>query len=102
MARQAEDYAFMQGIDRIAGVLNGAAQKLDDLAESLEASDGELAEANAGKTTEEIAEEDALAAEIAAPVVNALDSISAILNEATSKMCGMTAELFEDCKEAEV
>jgi hypothetical protein len=102
MARRDEESAFMDGVNRITGVLNGAARKLDGLAKSLEADGEELGELNAGKTAEETAEEDAVAAEIAAPLVNALDSISAILNKATAEVCEMTAEMFDHCKEAGV
>jgi hypothetical protein len=99
MTGQDKKPAFMGGIDRITGVLNETAQKLDDLAESLEASGTEIEEVSAGRTAKEIMEEDALAAEITAPLVNAMDSISGILNEATAKVCGMTAELFGDYME---
>jgi hypothetical protein len=96
-----EGSAFMEGISRITGVLNGMAQKLDDLAESLDAGGAEHEGVNAGRTAE-IMEEDALTAEIAAPLVNALGSISAILNEAAAEVCGMRAELFDECGEAGV
>jgi hypothetical protein len=102
MAKQDEGSAFMDRISRITAVLNGMAQKLDDLAESLEASGAEHEEANAGKTAEGIMEENTLMAEISAPLVNVLDSMSAILNEATAKVCEMTAKLFDDCGEADV
>jgi hypothetical protein len=38
-----------------------------------------------------------LAAGIAAPLVNALDSISGILNEATAEINGMTEKFLNDC-----
>jgi hypothetical protein len=47
-------------------------------------------------------EENTLMAETSAPLVNTLDSMSAILNEATAKVCEMTAKLFDDCGEADV
>jgi hypothetical protein len=97
MAKQDEGFAFMEGISRITGVLNETAQKLDDLAESLEAGGAEHEGVNAGKMAEIM--EDALTAEIAAPLVNALGSISAILNEAAAEVCEMTTELFDDCGE---
>jgi hypothetical protein len=102
MARSDEDFAFMDDIDRLTGVLNGVAQELDSLAESLEADDTECEELNVGKTAEEIAEEDALAAAIAAPLVSALDDISAILNKASAEVCGMTAEMVDSHEDAEV
>jgi hypothetical protein len=102
MARPDEGFTFMGGIDRLTGVLKGVAQELDDLAESLEADDTEFEEVNAGKTAEEIAEEDVLAAAIAAPLANALDGISAILNKASAEVCGMTAELLDRHEDAEV
>jgi hypothetical protein len=86
----------------LTGVLTGVADQLTDLAESLGASDEEIEELNAGKTAEEIAQEDAIAAEIAAPIVNALDGISAILNGATTQVCEMTAELLNGSKETDV
>jgi ABC-type transporter Mla subunit MlaD len=86
MARRGEEFAFTDGINRITGVLNRAAQELDDLAESLEGSGSTAEELKAGKTAEEIT----------AP----MDSISAILGRATAEVRGMTAELFDDCKEA--
>jgi hypothetical protein len=95
MARWGEESAFTDGINRITGVLNRAAQELDDLAESLEVSGVKLKELNAGKTGEETAS----AAEITVPIDSALDSISAILGKATAEVRGMTAELLEDCKE---
>jgi hypothetical protein len=101
MAMLDEDFAFMDGIDKITGILTGVAGQLDDLAESLDASDEEIEGLNAGKTTEEIAQEDAIAAKIAAPIVNALDGISAILNGATAQVCEMTAELLGGCKETD-
>jgi hypothetical protein len=100
MEKLAEDLAFMNGFDNITGVLNGVVGQLGDLAESLGKGEGEIEELNAGKTAEEIAQEEAIAAEIAAPIVNALDSISAILNGATAQVGAMTAELFGGCEEA--
>ena len=84
--------SFMEGLEKLAGILTGVAEELEDLAESYGPSDEELAELNAGKTQEEIDLEDEMAAQIAAPLVNALDSISGILNSATLKVMEMTAE----------
>jgi hypothetical protein len=106
MAILDDDFAFMDGIEKITGVLNGVADRLDDLAESLGASEEELKEEieeeNAGKTEEEIAQEDAMAAAIAAPIVNALDGLSDMLYGATAQVCEMTAELFSACKEKDI
>jgi hypothetical protein len=96
MARQGEESAFTDGINRITGVLNRAARELDGLAESLEASGVKFKESNIGKTEEKIV----LAAEITAPIDSALDSISTILGKAADEVRGITVELFEDCKEA--
>ena len=84
--------SFMEGMERLFDVLTEMGEELDDLAESFGTSDEELAELNAGKTQEEIDLEDEMAAQIAAPLVNALDSISDILNNATLKVMEMTAE----------
>ncbi|MDR0720194.1 MAG: hypothetical protein LBF78_11215 [Treponema sp.] len=96
MAKRGEEFAFTDGINRITGVLSRAAQELDDLAEFLEGSGAKLEELNTGKTAEEIA----LAAETIAPIDSALDSISAILGKAAAEVRGMTAEMFDDRKEA--
>ena len=68
--------ALAGGIKKLTDILVGMAEKLDDLAESLEASDDEHAE------------------QVAAPLVNALDSISAIVNGATGKVMEISSELF--------
>ena len=82
---------FLEGVEKLAGILTGVAEELEDLAESYQTGDEELAELNAGKTQAQIDMEDAMAAQIAAPLVNALDSISGILNGATLKVMEMTA-----------
>jgi len=84
--------AFMDGLVKLTGILSGVAEKLDDLAESFSTSEEEIAELNAGKTEEEIIREDAIAAQIVAPLVNALDSISTVLNSATKKIMEMSTE----------
>ena len=88
--------AFIDGIEKLAGILTGVAEGLERYAETLETSDEELAELNAGKTAEEIELEDAVAARIAAPIVNALDGITAIINGATEKVMAMIAEPSDD------
>ena len=92
MAKTDAESSFLDGLEKLSGVLSGVADQLYQLADSYSTSEEELAELNAGKTAEEIAEEDALAAEIAAPLVNALDGISDILNNAALKVMEMTAE----------
>jgi len=67
---------FADGIKKLTDVLVGMAGKLDDLAESLEASDDEPTE------------------QMTAPLVNALDSISAIVNGATEKVMEISSKLF--------
>ena len=90
MAQNVED-SFMEGLEKLTDVLFGVADQLYDLADSYNTSEEELAELNAGKTEEEIAEEDALAEQIASPLVNALDGISGILNNTTLKVMEMIA-----------
>lgn len=96
MARTDEDFSegIGDGIEKITDVLNEAVDKLYDLADSLGPSDEELEELNAGKTEEEIAEEDALANEIAAPIVNALDAATAEIYGMTGKVLGMTEDFL--------
>ena len=88
--------AFMDGIEKLAEILIGVAEKLEEFAESFDTSEEELAEIDAGKTQEEIDLEDALTAQIVAPIINALDGISDILNDATEKVMEMTAEMCDD------
>jgi hypothetical protein len=85
--------AFMDGLEKLAGILTGVAEKLDNLAESFGTSEEEIAEPNDWETEEEVGQEDAAAAMIAAPLVNALNSMSAILEGATEKIMDM---IFED------
>jgi hypothetical protein len=90
---------FMGDIEKFTGILTQAAGELDNLAKSFETSDEELAELNAGKTQEEIDLEDAAAAEIAAPFVNALDSVTDIINEAAAKIAKMSEGTFDEGEE---
>ena len=91
----AETDAFIDDLKKLTDVLSGVKGQLDGLAKSLNTSDEELAELNAGKTAGEIEEEDALVALITAPLVNTLDSISGILNGAAMKIKEMTPELSD-------
>jgi len=84
--------AFMDGLEKLADILTGVAEKLDDLADSYGVSEEEVDELNAGKTEEEIRHEDAVAAMIAAPLVNALDCMSDILEGATEKIMDLIVE----------
>jgi len=90
---------FMDGLEKIAGILTGVAGKLDVLADSFGTSEEELAKLNAGKSKKEIEREDAIAAQIAAPLVNALDSMSAILNGANEEIMDMIFDVEPDADE---
>ena len=98
MAMTNGECAFADGIEKLAEILTDAAGKIEEFAESFDTSEEELAEINAGKPQEEIDLEDALAAQIAAPIVKALDGISDILNGATEKIMEMSAGMFDDHK----
>jgi len=67
--------AFADGIKKLTAILTGMARELDDLAGSMGTSNDELAK------------------QVAAPFVNALGGISAILNSATEKVMKMSIEL---------
>jgi hypothetical protein len=101
MAMAKGENGFMGGLERLTDILTGVAEGLDNLAESFNTSDEELAELNAGKTEEEIAQEDEIAAQIAAPLVSALDSMSIIINGATAQVAEMTAGLFGSNEKAD-
>jgi hypothetical protein len=75
--------ALAGGIKKLTDVLVGMAGKLDDLVESLEAIDDEPTE------------------QMTAPLVDALDSISAIVNGATEKVMEISSKLFGDNEPAE-
>ena len=66
---------FADDIKKLIAILTGMAGELDDLAESI------------GTTGDELAEQ------VVEPLVNALDSISAILNSATEKVMEMSIGL---------
>ena len=85
---------FMDNIEKLVGILNGMAAELDDFAARFDTSDEEIAELNAGKTKDEIDLEDNIAAQIAAPLVNALDGISNIINGATAKVMEMASDVL--------
>ena len=96
MAMTDGECMFADGIEKLAEILTGVAEKLEEFAESFDTGEEELAEINAGKTQEEIDLEDAIAAKIAAPLVNALDGISDIINGATEKVMEMIVGKFDD------
>ena len=98
MAMTDGEYDLMEGMEKLAGILTGVAEGFDELAESFGNCEEEIVEINAGKTREEIDLEDAMAAEIAAPIVNALDGITAIINRAAEQVMEMNAGQF-DCEE---
>ncbi|AEF83817.1 hypothetical protein TREPR_0884 [Treponema primitia ZAS-2] len=85
---------FSEGIEKITGVLDEAADKLFALAESLNGPDGELEEINTGKTQEEIDAEDELVAQIAGPIVDALDAATAEIYGVTEKVLEMTGDFL--------
>jgi hypothetical protein len=98
MTDQEEDN-FVEGIEKVTAVLDEAADKLFELADSLEVTDEELEEINAGdagKTQEEIDEEDALVAQIAGPIVNVLDAATAEIYGVTEKVLGMTEDFLNN------
>ena len=92
---------FMEGMEKLVGVLTEMARQIEDLAAYIGPTDDELAELNAGKSQEEIDLEDEMAAQIAAPLVDALDSITDIVNGTTEKIIGMAAEQTEETEESE-
>jgi molecular chaperone GrpE (heat shock protein) len=96
MILEDDEYSLMDGMEKLVDILNGAAEGLDELAESFGASDEEIAELNDGKTQEEIDLEDAMAAKIAAPLVNVLDNVTDILNFAAEKVRELTFGTFDD------
>ena len=87
---------FMDNMEKLIEILNGMAAELEDFADKFYTGDEEIAELNAGKTQGEIELEDKMAAQIAAPLVNALDGISCIINSATAKVMGMSSEMFNE------
>jgi hypothetical protein len=75
--------AYADGIKKLTAILTGMARELDDLAESIGTSDDDLAE------------------QVVEPLVNALGSISAILNNATEKVLEMSIEPSNSTEYAE-
>jgi hypothetical protein len=94
MAMNDRECSFEDGIEKLVSILTGIAGEIESFAESFGVSGEEIAELNARKTQKEIELEDVLAAQVAAPLVNALDGLSGILNGATAKVAKMTADLF--------
>jgi hypothetical protein len=93
MAQTNAEDRFYEGLEKLGEVLSGMADRLYDFADSIGANDEEeLAEINAGKTDEEIAQEDAMAAEIAAPIVNAIEGLTDIVNDTTLKVMELITE----------
>jgi hypothetical protein len=78
-----EDGAFTDGIEKLTDIFTAMAEKLDDLAEFLGTSDDELTE------------------QFTASLINAMDSISAIVNGAAEKVMEISSELFDDNELAE-
>lgn len=87
-----ENQSFMGGLEKLTGILTELTEKLDAHIETCNTNDEELTGLNTGKTEEEIRREDEIVAQIAVPLINTLDSISAVLNSATKKIMEMTVE----------
>jgi len=85
--------AYIDSLEKLAGILNEASDKLEDLADSFDTSYEEIAEISDDKTDEEIAEQ------MAAPLINTLDSISAILNGVAEQAIEMPVEqeIMDNC-----
>jgi hypothetical protein len=93
MAHTNAEDQFYEGLEKLGEVLTGMADRLYDFADSFGANDEEeLAEINAGKTDMEIALEDAMAAEITAPIVNAIEGLTDIVNDTTLKVMELVTE----------
>jgi len=113
--------AFINGLEKLAGIFTGVAEKLDALADSFGTSEEEIDELNAGEAEEEIGQDDAehikakqildnflgnkighddaIAEMIAAPLVNALNSMSAILEDANEEIMDMIFDEESDTDE---
>ena len=83
---------FGEGLKKMAGMLGETAARLEAFAKTLGPDPNELDELDAGKTETEIAMEKAFAAKVAAPIVDVLDGLSAIINETTAKVAAMNDE----------
>jgi len=93
--------AFIDGLEKLAGILTGVAEKFDALADSFGVSEEEIDELNAGKTEDQIRLDDAISSQIAAPLVNALDSMTAILNSANEEIMDMVFDDQSDTEQSE-
>jgi hypothetical protein len=69
--------AFADNIEELSDIFSGITKELDDLTESLDESDEEFAE------------------QIAIPLANALDSITAIMDDAAEKIMAINIEQAE-------
>ena len=74
MADSDDEDSFMGGMEKLVDVLTGVAEGIENLAESFDPSDEELARSGP------------------APLVNLLDSMSGIIEGGTEKILGMIAE----------
>jgi hypothetical protein len=92
MAERNDGFKPRQDFKRLADVLNGAAEKLDGLAETLKPDNEEIRALSANRTAEAIQREEELAARIAGPLVNALDSISGIISSAALEINALALE----------
>jgi len=92
-----QDTSFdMDGLEKMTGILSEVSEKLEEYGKSFGA--GEFGGLNTGETDEfdmeedEYGMEDDTAERIAAPLVNVLNTISGILEDATLKIIGLTAD----------
>jgi len=94
-----QDTSFdMDGLEKMTGILSEVSEKLEEYGKSLNTGEGEFGGLNTGETDgfdmeeDEYGMEDDTAELIAAPLVNALNTISGILEDATLKILGLTGE----------
>jgi hypothetical protein len=86
-------------IEGITTALNALAEGLDDLAESIGPTDEDYAEiqaGNAGKTAQELAEEDEIVEQIIGPFTRALDDMTTLINNAAMEITAIAAEAAID------
>ena len=81
--------SFLEGMEKLVDIITEATEELDDVIESF---DEEFAELNAWKTQEEIDVDDAYAEMMAFPLVNALESIADIVNDAIEEVIELIGE----------
>jgi hypothetical protein len=92
---EVDEDALCEGVEKIVAVLDEAAEKLYELADSLNITDEDLEGINAFQTDAEIEDEDELVARIADPIVNALDAATDEINGLTDRVLEMTERFNE-------